>query len=57
MMMMIMSMGKNYVSEGQVPAGFLFIPKVIYEHGEPWWIDDDERKIDLSTRALWQPYQ
>jgi hypothetical protein len=45
MMMMIMSMGKNYVSEVQVPAGFLFIPKVIYEHGEPWWIDDERGKL------------
>jgi hypothetical protein len=27
-------MGWDYVSE---PTGLLFIPWVIYEHGQPWW--------------------
>jgi hypothetical protein len=30
-------MGWDDVSELQPPTGILFIPQVIYEHGEPWW--------------------
>jgi hypothetical protein len=43
MMMMIMSMGRDYVSELRPPTGLLFITQVICEHEEPWWnlIDDD----------------
>jgi hypothetical protein len=41
----------DYVSELRPPVGLLFIPQVIYEHGEPWW-NDVEGKTDLSTRAL-----
>jgi hypothetical protein len=45
-LMMIMSMGCNYVSELQLPTGQLFIPQVIYEHGELWWNDiDSERHL------------
>jgi hypothetical protein len=36
----------------------LFIPKVIHEHGEPWWNDDDNKGThDSCTRNLWQSYQ
>jgi hypothetical protein len=38
---LIMSMGWDYVSELRRPTGILFIPQVIYEHGEPWWNDID----------------
>jgi hypothetical protein len=34
-----MSMGWDYVSELRPPANLLFIPQMIYEHGEPWWND------------------
>jgi hypothetical protein len=37
MITMIMPMGRDYVSELRPPTGLLFIPQVIYEHGEPWW--------------------
>jgi hypothetical protein len=40
----------------QIPTGPLFIPQVIYEHGEPWW-NYVEWKTDSSTKALWQSYQ
>jgi hypothetical protein len=37
----IMAIGRGYVSELQPPTGLLFISKVIYEHGEPWRNDID----------------
>jgi hypothetical protein len=37
--MMIMSTGRDYISELRPPTGVLFIPQAIYEHGEPWWND------------------
>jgi hypothetical protein len=45
------------VSELQPPVGLLFIPRVICEHGEPWWRCWLGITPDLSTRALWQSYQ
>jgi hypothetical protein len=33
-MLLFMSMGWDDVSELQPPTGLLFIPQVIYEHGE-----------------------
>jgi hypothetical protein len=51
-------MGWNYVSELRPPTGLFFIPRVICEHGEPWWwwcrlgITPDS-----PTRVLWQSYQ
>jgi hypothetical protein len=30
-------MGWDYVSELRPPTGLLFIPRIIREHGEPWW--------------------
>jgi hypothetical protein len=32
-------MGWDYVSKLRPPVGLLLIPKVIHEHGEPWWSD------------------
>jgi hypothetical protein len=37
----IISKGWDYVSEMHLPTSVLFIPLVIYEHGEPWWNDID----------------
>jgi hypothetical protein len=34
--MKMMSMGWDYISELLPPKGLLFIPKVMYKHGEPW---------------------
>jgi hypothetical protein len=42
-MMMIMSMGRGYVSELRPSTGLFFIPQVINEHGEPWWNNDVDR--------------
>jgi hypothetical protein len=50
--------GWNYVSELRPPTGLLFNPRVICEHGRPWWgwcrlgITPDS-----STRAFWQSNQ
>jgi hypothetical protein len=49
-MMMIMSMGSDYVSELRPPTGLLVIPRVIYERGEPWWNANADR-TKLVTRA------
>jgi hypothetical protein len=40
----IMSTGRDYVSELRSQTGLLFIPQVIYEPGEPWWNDVDRGK-------------
>jgi hypothetical protein len=32
--------------------GLLFIPQVIYEHGEPWWIDIDRENITTDPPEL-----
>jgi hypothetical protein len=34
------------------PAGVLFIPKVIYEYGEPWWNDVDRGKLSICPPEL-----
>jgi hypothetical protein len=31
----------------------LFISKVIYEHGEPWWNDDFDKKLPILPKALY----
>jgi hypothetical protein len=30
----------------------LFIPEVIYKHGEPWWYDIDRRKLLIHPLEL-----
>jgi hypothetical protein len=42
-----MSMGSDHVSELQPPMGQLFIPLVIYEHGEPRWSDGERGKLPI----------
>jgi hypothetical protein len=34
--------------------GLLFIPQVIYEHGEPWWNDTERGKSKNSEKNLFQ---
>jgi hypothetical protein len=41
MMMTIMAIGRDYVSELRPQPVLLFITQVIYEHGQPWWNDFD----------------
>jgi hypothetical protein len=45
LMVMIMSMGWDHVSELRPLMGLFFIPQVIYEHGEPWWNHIDRGKL------------
>jgi hypothetical protein len=33
--------------------GLLFIPQVIYEHGEPWWNDIDRGKLFIHPSELY----
>jgi hypothetical protein len=42
------------VSELRPPTGLLFIPQVIYEHGEPWWNYTDREKPKKSEKNLSQ---
>jgi hypothetical protein len=42
-MMIMVSMGKDYVSELQPPTWLLFIPQLIHAHGERWRNDDVDR--------------
>jgi hypothetical protein len=48
-MVMIMSMGLDYVSELRPPTGLLIIPKLMYEYGEPW--RNDIESVKLLIRA------
>jgi hypothetical protein len=57
MMMMIVSMGWNYVSEQRPPTGLLFILQVIYEHGEPWMLSSGKSSWFVHQSALWQSCQ
>jgi hypothetical protein len=43
-MMMIMSLEWDYLSELRSPKGSLFITLVTCEHGETWWNDIDREK-------------
>jgi hypothetical protein len=52
MMIMIMSMGWDYVSELRPPTGLLFIPQVIYACGEPWWNNVNRRKLLIRLQEL-----
>jgi hypothetical protein len=51
-MMMMMSMGWDYVSELRPPTGLLFVPQVIYEYGEPRWNEIDRRKLQIHPPDL-----
>jgi hypothetical protein len=50
---MIVSMGWDYVSELLLPTGVLFIPQVIYEHGEPWWNDIERGRLLILQPELY----
>jgi hypothetical protein len=52
MMIMIMFMGEDCISELWPPTGLLFITQVIYEHGEPWWNDIDRGKFLINPPEL-----
>jgi hypothetical protein len=41
-----MSIWLDYFSELRPPS--LFVPQVIYEHGEQWWNDMNRRKLLIS---------
>jgi hypothetical protein len=43
--MMIMAIGRDYVSELRPPTGLLLIPQVIYEHEEPQLNNTDRGKL------------
>jgi hypothetical protein len=51
-MMMIITMGRDYIYELWPPTGLLFFSQVIYEHEEPWWNNRQGKTPDSSTRAL-----
>jgi hypothetical protein len=57
MIMIIVSMRRDYVCELPLPVGLLFIPEVIYEHGEPRWNYIDRRNPLIRPPELWQSYQ
>jgi hypothetical protein len=46
---MIMLMGLDYVSEIRRTTALFFIPRVMYEHGEPRWIDTNSGKIQIHS--------
>jgi hypothetical protein len=48
----IMSMGRHYVSELWPRTGLFFIPHAIYEHEEPWWNDIDRGKLQIRPPEL-----
>jgi hypothetical protein len=50
----IMSTGRDCVSELRPRTGLLFILQVTYEHGEPWWDDTDRIKPKNSQIKLIQ---
>jgi hypothetical protein len=51
--MKIVTMVLDYVSELRPPTGILFIPQVIYEHGETWWNGiDSGRPLQIRPPQL-----
>jgi hypothetical protein len=59
---MIMLMGRDYVFKMQPPMSLLFMPQIIYEHGEPWWNDINRVKLLIhqpevsgnpTSRVIW----
>jgi len=56
--MIILSMGREYVSELRSPTGLLFIPSGdvwVWRTMVEWWCQ--QRTPDSTTRALWKSYQ
>jgi hypothetical protein len=51
-LLVLMSMGWDYVSELRHPTGQLFIHQMIYEYGEPRWINIDRLKPNNSEKNL-----
>jgi hypothetical protein len=49
-----MSMGWDNISELR-PRGLLFIPQIIYAHGEPWWNDTDKGNLSKSHLSTTTP--
>jgi hypothetical protein len=52
MMIMIVWIELDYVSELRPLMGLFFIPKVIYECGEPQWNDIDRKKLLIRPPEL-----
>jgi hypothetical protein len=48
----IMSVWWDYVSEMWPPTGLLFIPRAVYEHGEQLWNDIDTTKVIVNHSSL-----
>jgi hypothetical protein len=51
-MMMIMSLGWDHVSELWLQLDLLFIPQMIYDHGEPWWNDISRGRLLIHLPEL-----
>jgi hypothetical protein len=47
MNLMMITMGRDNVSELRPPPGLLFILQVMYELLDSWWNDVDRRKVIL----------
>jgi hypothetical protein len=50
LIMMIVSMGWDYISELLPPTGLLFVHHAIYEHCVPWW-----KAIDREQLLIYPP--
>jgi hypothetical protein len=48
---LIMSTGRDYISELWLPTGLLFISQVIYEHEELWWNNIDRENSWFVHRS------
>jgi hypothetical protein len=47
-LLLFMSMGRDYVSELRPPTGLFFIPQVISEYGQPRWNNTDRKTEELG---------
>jgi hypothetical protein len=56
-LMMVMSIGWDYVSKLHLPTVLVFIPLVLYENGVTWRNDIDCGKLLNCPSELWQSYQ
>jgi hypothetical protein len=54
-LIIIILMSWDYVSELLLPRSLLFIPQVIYGHGEPCWNDIDKRKLICPSKLSGNP--